>query len=213
MQGGRAKCPKWHLLGTMQLGQRVGRRGTPAPGALGGRPTHPSPWGDRRHPVASKGAPSTPTTICGRGPPTQGGPATWPSQAANVGVFGQFALAKGVCPNCRQKAHNIPCGGPWPPPHTGPKGQTQAPRLQPPALTGQTGCIWLAGASTFRCSTLGQGVALGQQRGQPTHGGTCRPGCTGGSAQAPPQPPLVAYTPPLQHKPAHVRPRAQPGGR
>ena len=62
--GNRVECSKWALLGTMQSGQRMERRYIFAPGAPDGRPAHPSPWGDRRHPVASREVPIAPTTIC-----------------------------------------------------------------------------------------------------------------------------------------------------
>ena len=64
--------------------------------------------------------------------------------------------------------------------------------------TGQAECSWLAGASTVRCSSKGQGIALGQQRAQPTHQGVCQPGCTDNLAQALPEHIQVHDALPLQ---------------
>ena len=55
----------------MQSGQRMERRYIFAPGAPDGRPVHPSPWGDRRHPVAGRDVPIAPTTIADERPLTQ----------------------------------------------------------------------------------------------------------------------------------------------
>ena len=53
-----------------------------------------------------------------------------------------------MCSNCRQKTHNNSYESPWSPLHVDPKKQTQASRLQPPALAKLSAFGW-SGSARF----------------------------------------------------------------